>query len=189
MTKSDIIALPDPRLRERSKKVGHIDGDIRRLAQNMMEATLDWEASREHEHGVALAAVQVGQLWRIIVVRQDFEDKTNREFGVFINPEIVKQEGEPEEDLEGCLSVKDIYGSVARYPKVKVKALNLDGQPVRLTATGFLARVFQHEIDHTNGLVFVDRVENAAKLFTLEPDGSFTPLKAEVQGVNDGQTA
>lgn len=179
MTKADIIALPDPRLRQRSKRVGHVDEEIRRLAQDMMAATLDWEKSREHEHGVALAAVQVGRLWRLIVVRQDFEDKTNREFGVFINPEIVKYEGEPEEDLEGCLSVKDIYGSVARHPRVKVRALNLEGQTVRLTVTGFLARVFQHEIDHTNGLVFVDRVEDAKKLFTLEPDGSFTPLKAE----------
>lgn len=182
MTKADIITLPDPRLRQRSKRIGHIDADIRQLAQNMMAATLDWEASREHEHGVALAAVQVGQLYRLIVVRHDFENKANREFGVFINPEIVKYEGEPEEDLEGCLSVKDIYGSVARYPKVKIKALNLDGQPVRLTVEGFLARVFQHEIDHTNGLVFVDRVHNAAKLYTLEADGSFTPLGAEVAG-------
>lgn len=182
MTKADIISLPDPRLRQRSKRIGHIDPDIRQLAENMMAATLDWEASREHEHGVALAAVQVGQLYRLIVVRHDFENKANREFGVFINPEIVKYEGEPEEDLEGCLSVKDIYGSVARYPKVKIKALNLEGRPVRLTVEGFLARVFQHEIDHTNGLVFIDRVQNAAKLYTLEADGSFTPLGAEVAG-------
>jgi peptide deformylase len=189
MTKSDIIALPDPRLRQRSRRVGQVDPEIRQLAENMMAATLDWEVSREHEHGVALAAVQVGELWRVIVVRNDFEDKENRSFGVYINPEVVKYEGEPEEDLEGCLSVKDIYGSVSRYPKVKVKALNLDGKLVRLTVTGFLARVFQHEIDHTNGMVFVDRVEDAAKLFTLEPDGSFTPLKAEVQGTRvDGDS-
>jgi peptide deformylase len=111
-----------------------------------------------------------------VVIRDDFDDKANRSFSVFINPEIVKAEGEPTEELEGCLSVKDIYGSVLRYPKVKVKALNLDGQPVRVTATGFLARVFQHEIDHTNGIVFVDRVDNPRKLFRLEPDGKFTAL-------------
>jgi peptide deformylase len=95
---------------------------------------------------------------------------------VFINPEIVKAEGEPTEELEGCLSVTDIYGSVARYPKVKVKALSLDGRQVRVTATGFLARVFQHEIDHTNGIVFVDRVDNPRKLFRLGNDGKFTAL-------------
>lgn len=175
MTKDDIIALPDPRLHERSKRIGHVDATVEKLAQDMITATLDWEASRPHEHGVALAAVQVGQLSRLIVVREDFEDKDNKTFGVFINPEIVKYEGEPIEDLEGCLSVKDVYGEVARYPKVKVKALNLQGQPVRLTATGFLARIFQHEIDHTHGKLFVDHVKDAQKLYTLEANGTFLP--------------
>jgi peptide deformylase len=175
MTRADIIALPDKRLHERSRRIGHVDAEVEQLAKDMIAATLDWEASRPHEHGVALAAVQVGQLHRLIVVREDFEDKTNKTFSVFINPEIVKYEGEPEEDLEGCLSVKDIYGEVARYPKVKVKALNLKGLPVRLTVTGFLARVFQHEIDHTNGTLFIDHVKDVRKVFTLEEDGSFVP--------------
>jgi peptide deformylase len=146
------------------------------LAQDMIEATLDWEDSREHEFGAALAAVQVGQLYRVLVIRNDFDDKADKSFSVFINPEIVKAEGEPVEELEGCLSVKDIYGSVLRYPKVKVKALNLEGQPVRITATDFLARVFQHEIDHTNGIVFVDRVDDPHKLFRLGTNGKFTPV-------------
>ncbi len=176
MTSKDIITLPNPLLRERSKRIGHIDSDARKLAEDMITATLDWEASREHEFGAALAAVQVAQTYRIVVIRDDFDDKSNKSFSVFINPEIVKAEGEPTEELEGCLSVSDIYGSVARYPKVKVKALNLDGRPVRVTATGFLARVFQHEIDHTNGIVFVDRVQNPRKLFKLGADGKFTAL-------------
>ncbi len=181
MTLKDIITIPNPKLRERSRRIGHIDDDTRRLALGMIAATLDWEASREHEFGAALAAVQVAHLDRLVVIRDDFDDKANQSFSVFINPEIVKAEGEPTEELEGCLSVKDIYGSVLRYPKVKVKALNLDGQPVRVTATGFLARVFQHEIDHTNGIVFVDRVDNPRKLFRLEADGKFTALNlAEV---------
>ena len=176
MTSNDIITIPNPLLRERSKRIGHIDPSIQALAEGMIEATLEWEASREHEFGAALAAVQVAHLDRLVVIRDDFDDKANQSFSVFINPEIVKAEGEPTEELEGCLSVKDIYGSVLRYPKVKVKALNLDGQPVRVTATGFLARVFQHEIDHTNGIVFVDRVDNPRKLFRLEADGKFTAL-------------
>ena len=142
----------------------------------MIAATLDWEASREHEFGAALAAVQVAQPYRLVVIRDDFDDKANKSFSIFINPEIVKAEGKPTEELEGCLSVSDIYGSVARYPKVKIKALNLDGQPVRVTATGFLARVFQHEIDHTNGIVFVDRIEDPHKLLKLGPDGKFSPI-------------
>src|SRR5207245_520839 len=117
------------------------DASMQELAQHMIGATLDWEAGREHEFGAALAAVQIAQAYRVVVIRDDFDDKANKTFGVFINPEIVKAEGEPVEELEGCLSVKDIYGAVKRYPKVKVKALNLEGKPVRVTATGFLARV------------------------------------------------
>jgi peptide deformylase len=176
MTANDIITIPNPLLRQKSQRIGHIDASIQELAQHMIEATLDWEAQREHEFGAALAAVQIAQPYRLVVVRHDFDDKANKEFSVFINPEIVKAEGEPAEELEGCLSVKDIYGSVKRYPKVKVKALNLDGKAVRLTATGFLARVFQHEIDHTNGIVFVDRVEDPRKLYRLETNGEFSPL-------------
>jgi peptide deformylase len=176
MTAKDIITIPNPKLRERSKKVGHIDADIQELAQDMITATLDWEAGREHEFGAALAAVQIARLSRVVVIRNDFDNKDDKSFSVFINPEIVKAEGEPTEELEGCLSVLDIYGSVARYPKVKVKALNLEGRPVRITATDFLARVFQHEIDHTNGIVFVDRVEDPRKLFRLQSNGKFTPV-------------
>jgi peptide deformylase len=172
--KEHIIALPDDKLRRKSLRVGHIDESTERLARNMIAATLDWERSRQHEFGAALAAIQIAQPYRVVIVRNDFEDKDDKTFGVFINPEIVKTEGEPIEAMEGCLSVKDIYGSVARYPKVKVKALNLMGQPIRITATGFLARVFQHEIDHCDGLLFVDRIKDSSKLYRLEADGNFT---------------
>lgn len=178
MTKDDIITLPDPRLRQRSQRIRHVDDSTKQLVANMISATLDWGTSRSHEIEVALAAVQVGDLRRVIVIREDFEDRENNNFQAFINPEIVKLEGEPVEDLEGCLSVADVYGQVARYPKVKVKALNLDGKPVRLTATGFLARIFQHEIDHTNGIVIVDHITDKNKLFSLQPDGSFIPAEA-----------
>lgn len=166
-------------LRLKSRRVAAVDDHIRQLAANMIEATLDWEAGREHEFGAALAAVQVAQAYRVVVIRNDFDDKADTSFSVFINPEIIRSEGTPTEELEGCLSVRDIYGSVARYPKVKVKALNLEGEPVRVTATGFLARVFQHEIDHTNGVVFVDRVEDPHKLYRLGEDGKFSPLAAD----------
>ena len=176
MNAQSIITLPDPRLRQRSQRVGHIDATIENLAKDMIAASLDWEDSRSHEFCAALAGVQVGEMWRVVTVRNDFDDKDNRSFGVYINPQIVKFEGEPTEELEGCLSVKDIYGAIKRYPKVKVKALNLNGEEVRLTATDFLARVFQHEIDHTNGIIFTDHVEDAHKLYRLEADGSFTKL-------------
>jgi peptide deformylase len=175
-TAKDIITLPNKTLHERSKRIGHIDQDTQTLAEDMIAATLDWEAGREHEFGAALAAVQIARPYRVVVIRNDFDNKDDKSFSIFINPEIAKVEGEPAEELEGCLSVKDVYGSVARYPKVKVKALNLEGKPIRITATGFLARVFQHEIDHTNGIVFVDRIENPRKLFRLEANGKFTPI-------------
>lgn len=179
-TKSSLITLPHPHLRHRSKKVGIITDDIKQLISDMQSVTLDWEDDREHELGVALAAVQIDHLLRIIVVRNDFEDRSNRTFSVFINPEITKYEGEVQEDFEGCLSVKDIYGKVKRHSKVRVKAIDINGQEVRLTAEGFLARVFQHEVDHTNGVVFIDHIrDNPEAYYRLESDGHLTPLDYE----------
>jgi len=164
-TKDSIIALPNGHLRQKSQRVPIITDQIRRVVQDMIDATVDWEDSRPHEVGVALAAVQIDQPYRIIVVRNDFEDKDNKTFGVFINPEIVKLEGEIEEDFEGCLSVTDIYGKVPRYNKVRVRALDINGRPIRVKAEGFLARIFQHEVDHTNGLMFVDHLKDHRQAF------------------------
>lgn len=160
-----IITLPEDNLRQRSKKVGFIDEDIQKLVAEMEAATLDWEDNREHEVGVALAAVQIADLRRVIIIRDNFDDKKNRNFQVFINPEITKYEGAIEEDYEGCLSVIDIYGKVPRHTKVRIKARNLAGEEIRLKAEGFLARVFQHEIDHTKGLVFVDHIKHKKEAF------------------------
>lgn len=131
----------------------------------MESATLNWEDSREHEVGVALAAIQIDKSMRVVVIRDNFDDKTNRNFTALINPEITKLEGELEEDFEGCLSVTDIYGKVKRRNKVRVKALNINGKEIRLTAEGFLARVLQHEIDHTNGVLFIDHIKGQKEAF------------------------
>jgi len=180
ITKDDIIALPNEHLRQRSKKIGIIDDKIRQLVADMEAATLDWEDSRAHEVGVALAAVQLDRHLRAVVVRNDFDDKENRAFTVFINPVIVKRYGDVTEDFEGCLSVKDIYGKVPRYSKVKIKALGIDGKELRVNAEGFLARVFQHEIDHTNGIVFVDHIkEETDAFYQLKEDGQLEPLDYE----------
>lgn len=176
MTRKDIIVIPDERLRQKSQRVGFIDESITKLASDMIAASLDWEAHRDHETCAALAAVQIGVLERVVVVRDDMQDLNDKSFSVFINPEIVKYLGDPEEKWEGCLSVDSVYGHVARYPKVKVKATNLEGKEVRLTATDFLAQVFQHEIDHTNGIVFVDRVDDPSKLRKIADNGDFVKL-------------
>jgi peptide deformylase len=175
--KEDIITLPNAHLRERSQKVGLVTPEIRKLVADMESATLDWEDSREHEVGVALAAVQIDHLIRVVVIRNNFDDKTDRSFGVFINPEITKYEGAVEEDFEGCLSIKNIYGKVPRYTKVRIKALNLNGKQIRVTAEGFLARVFQHEIDHTNGKVFIDHIQGSKEgFYKILEDGKLEPL-------------
>ena len=180
MNKDDIIFLPHDSLRERSIKVGIITTEVKQLIMDMKAATLDWEASREHEVGVALAAVQVNKLYRIVVIREDFDDKKNMNFDVFINPRIVKYEGEIVEDFEGCLSVQDIYGKVPRYTKVRVSALDENGREIRIRAEGFLARVFQHEIDHTNGKLFVDHIQNNPEAFyKLGTSGKIEELEDE----------
>lgn len=176
MDRNSIIGSPNPKLRRKSKKITHIDEGVKKLAQDMIAATLDWEDHRQHEFGAALAAIQVGQLYRIIVTRNNLEDKSDRSFSVLINPEIIKAQGEIVEELEGCLSIKDLYGSVPRHSKVKIKALNLEGVVVRITATGFMARVYQHEIDHLNGQLFLDHIKDPSKLYRIDQDGKLTVL-------------
>lgn len=146
----------------------------------MKTITLDWEAEREHEVGVALAAIQIDEPLRVIVVRNDFDNKSDTNFRAFINPVITKYEGDIVEDFEGCLSVKDLYGKVPRYNKVRVKALDVSGKEVRISAEGFLARVFQHEIDHTNGKVFLDHIKDSPLAFyTLNEEGNLQQLDYE----------
>jgi len=177
MTKDDIITLPHSDLREKSTKVTVVSSDTLSLIDDMTAAALDWEASRPHEISAALAAVQIDALQRVVIVRSDFEDKENNHFTALINPEIVKYEGHIVEDYEGCLSVKDIYGKVPRHSKIRIKALNIDGQEIRFKADGFLARVIQHEIDHTNGIVFIDLIkEKEDAFYHLNNDGELEPL-------------
>lgn len=177
MKKESIITLPNPHLRQKSARIHVITDDIRQLIQDMVSASIDWENSRPHEISAALAAVQIDRLDRVVIVRSDFEDKAAQEFIPLINPEIVKAEGELVEDFEGCLSVNGVYGKVARHSRIRVKALDINGNEVRLKADGFLARVLQHEIDHCNGIVFVDHIHDKHDgFFTLNDKGGLDPL-------------
>lgn len=177
MKKEDIIHLPNEHLREKSRKVHVITDETKQLIKDMTAAAIDWEDSRPHEISAALAAVQVDRLERVVIVRSDFEDKEHKEFIALINPEIVKYEGNIVHDYEGCLSVQKIYGKVPRHTKVRVKAMNEQGEIIRIKAEGFLARVLQHEIDHTNGLVFIDHIKDDEKAFyTLDSKGDLQPL-------------
>src|SRR4051812_44967413 len=105
--KDNIIALPNPRLRQKSKRIPVITPEVREVIKQMIDSTVDWEETREHEVGVALAAVQIDKPYRVVIIRNDFENKDDKYFSVFINPEIIKTEGQLEADYEGCLSVTD----------------------------------------------------------------------------------
>lgn len=179
MTKKDIIVLPSKHLRQRSKRIHVVNDEVKKLIADMKSATLDWEASRPHELGVALAAVQVDKLERVVIIRNNFDDKEDHTFVTLINPELIKAEGEITYDHEGCLSVPDTYGLVPRRNKVRVRALNEKGQEVRVKAEGFLARVLQHEIDHTNGIMFIDHIKDQDAFFKLDKDGKLNKVSHE----------
>ncbi len=177
MKKEDIIVLPDLRLRQKSSRVHIVTDETLSLIDDMNSAAIDWEDSRPHEISAALAAVQIGRMERVVTVRSELEDKSVREFTALINPQIVKYEGEIISDYEGCLSVSGVYGKVPRYSKIRVKALDIDGNEVRFKAEGFLARVIQHEIDHTNGVVFIDHIRDDKKAFyKLDEKGELQPV-------------
>ena len=160
VTKDSIITLPNSHLRQRSKKVGIINDDIKKIIDDMELAVIDWDKSRAHEVTVALAAVQIDSLLRLVIIRDDFDHGTPAKYTALINPEIMKYEGEIEYDYEGCLSIRSVYGHVPRHSKIRVKARDLDGKEIRFNATGFLSRVIQHEVDHTNGKLFVDHIKH-----------------------------
>jgi len=153
-----IRKLPDPVLRQKAKKVTGSDSSIRKLIDDMIETM--HEAS-----GVGLAAPQVGVPLRLVVICMPEEDA--REI-VLINPEIVKKSGEREIE-ERCLSVPGYAGQVKRSVLVTVKARDENWKEVRLKADELLAQALEHEIDHLNGVLFVDRVESPEKLVKTEP--------------------
>ena len=182
-----IITTPDPRLREKAEKVGEITDEIRKMAKRMISASLDWEKDHPHEISAAMAAPQMGILKRMIIVRDDMENKDNESFTVLINPEIIRTEGKTEVDYEGCLSVPNLYGLVPRAAKVKIKAKTIDGAEVRIKAEDGLARMLQHEIDHLNGILFIDYVVgNKEGFFRLDENGELRPVDYD-EVVNDRQ--
>lgn len=167
-THKNIITLPNDHLRQRSRRITQIDADTRQIISDMIAATLDWEAHRPNEVAVALAAVQIDKPVRIVIIRADFDNKENKNFQVLINPEITKYEGEIITDYEGCLSVKDVYGKVPRYSKVRGRAIDINGNRIKIKSTDpFLSRVLQHEVDHTNGICFVDHIAHDQDAFSV----------------------
>ena len=145
----DILHFPDARLRNVAKPVPEVDSDVRRLVDDMFETMYD-------APGIGLAAIQVNDPRRVIVI--DISEDRSEPLAL-INPEIIEKSGEEEMD-EGCLSVPGFYETVQRAEKIRVRALDRDGQALDMEVDGLLAVCIQHECDHLEGKLFVDYLSN-----------------------------
>lgn len=169
-----LVIAPDPRLKTRSDPVEKVDDSIRKLAADMFDTMY-------HEKGIGLAAVQVGVMKRVLVADVDWREGAPGVQHVLINPEIVEEDKELNNYKEGCLSFPDQYADVKRPLTVRVRYLDLDGKQQEKTFTGLLATCVQHEIDHLNGIVFVDHVSSLKrdmilrKLKKMKKLGYFEP--------------
>jgi peptide deformylase len=155
----EVVKIPESVLRRKAHKVTVFDRDFQVLVEDMIE-------TMRAEPGVGLAAPQVNVSLQLIVVEYPEDDQVEDakpRLYVVANPEIVDRADETEIGIEGCLSVPDLVGEVERAAKVVVKGLNRFGKKQKITAKGWLARIFQHEIDHVNGIVFVDRASRVWK--------------------------
>jgi peptide deformylase len=150
MTVREIIKLPDKRLRLVSEPVKRIDASLRKLVEDMFETLYA-------APGIGLAGIQVGVAKRVIIMDLSKKDDT-RKPEVFVNPEITWASEEKSSYEEGCLSIPEYYEEVERPAVVKVKYLNLDGKAREVEASGLLATCLQHEIDHLNGILFIDHI-------------------------------
>lgn len=158
MTVRDIVFIPDPVLHRKAHKITAIDADTQTLIDDMIETLRE-------APGVGLAAPQVGISQRLIVVEygDDEDDDAPKKLYVVINPEIIKASDELVTDVEACLSVPGLAGTVERHRSIVVKGLNRRGTPIRIKADDWLARIFQHEIDHLEGIVFTDIADQVWK--------------------------
>jgi peptide deformylase len=155
MTLREIVTLPDPVLRRKARAVTKFDKNLGKLIEDMVE-------TMREAPGVGLAAPQIGLSERLLVIEyyereedEENEDAPKKVWAV-VNPEIVKASEETLIGVEGCLSIPGILGEVERHAEVQIKALNRHGKPMKIKAKGWLARIFQHEIDHLNGVMFTD---------------------------------
>ena len=175
MAVREVITEGDPRLRQKAIKIRKVDDEIRRLAADM------FETMRDHR-GVGLAAPQVGLLRRVIVIGlpEDLEEEGSPGVEMaLVNPEIVRASGH-QVGTEGCLSIPNWYGDVPRAMHVTVKARDLNDKDIRVKASGYLARILQHEIDHLDGILFLDRIEDKSTLHHLS-DEELAELEAQAE--------
>ncbi|MGW8186591.1 MAG: peptide deformylase [Desulfobacterales bacterium] len=150
MTKLDILTFPNKFLQQPTQPVENIDEDVQKLVADMAETMYD-------APGVGLAAIQVGSDKQVLIYDEK-PTEGDRGYGVIINPKIVETEGQIISENEGCLSVPDFRSDVKRAARIVVEGVDRDGKSLRFEAEGFMAIVLQHEIDHLNGTLFIDRI-------------------------------
>jgi peptide deformylase len=178
MSVRPIVFSDNPLLRKKSRRVRRVSPVLQQLVDDMTE-------TMHASNGIGLAAIQIGVPERVIVVQLP-PDEENPEFGelyAVVNPELARKSREVEDGIEGCLSVPGWVGEVPRYHAVTVKGRDPQGRPVRIKAQGLLARVFQHEIDHCDGVLFIDHIEDPEKIWPV-PEGEEEAAEAaqEVPG-------
>ncbi len=156
----NLRTLPDPVLRQKARRISKLDDSLQKLIDDMID-------TMREANGVGLAANQVGILQRVVVIEIPEEDEVR----VLINPTIIRREGERIVE-EGCLSIPDYRGELTRSLKVRARALDRDGKEVRIKADGLLAQALEHEIDHINGILYIDHLESSDKLWKIEPHES-----------------
>ncbi|MBW2499548.1 MAG: peptide deformylase [Deltaproteobacteria bacterium] len=151
MALREVLKFPDPRLKQVSKPISEVDDALRELARDMIEVMYD-------EPGIGLAAPQVGSFVRMFVIDTEWgEEGAERDPQVVLNPQIVEREGRISWE-EGCLSVPDYTATVERDALITLEAIDLDGNPIVERAEGLRAVCIQHEIDHLDGILFIDRI-------------------------------
>jgi peptide deformylase len=160
MTARPILTAPDPRLQALSTDVEAVDGDIRALVADMIDSMYAAE-------GIGLAAIQIGVAKRILVIDLD-QKEGNKNPRAFINPKITWASEDMATYEEGCLSVPEIWDDVERPARIRAEYLDLDGKPQTLEADGLLATCLQHEMDHLNGVLFIDHLSRLKKSMAIK---------------------
>jgi peptide deformylase len=168
MTKLEIIKLPNPILRQKTRPVTRFDGELQELIDKMI-------AAMREANGVGLAAPQVNRNLQLSVIETlpKYDDKEqeipdSRQLFVIANPEIVWRSRSLVDGVEGCLSIPGYVGEVERHEAIRVRAQDRHGKKIKLRLTGWTARIFQHEIDHLNGVLYIDKLTDPLNFWTDE---------------------
>lgn len=176
----EIIQPDNPILRQKAKKVGNFGKALQTLIDDMVE-------TMRAAPGVGLAAPQVAVSQRVIVAEppEDEEDPASGKLYIVVNPEIIRASKETEEGVEGCLSIPGWAGMVERHVAVTIKGLDRHGKLLRIKAQGYLARILQHEIDHLDGILFIDRITDPEKIWRIPQPGEGGEAQEAVEEVNE----